>query len=59
MKVRRLNEIGQKEFKDFITRTRNDEVLDIPIALLSDAGTSDVITDDLEVDSKKKIQFAL
>ena len=40
--------------KDFITRTRNDEVLDIPIALLSDAGTSDVITDDLEVDSKKK-----
>jgi hypothetical protein len=54
MKVRRLNEIGQKEFKDFITRTRNDEVLDIPIALLSDAGTSEVITDDLEVDSKKK-----
>ena len=31
MKVRRLNEIGQREFEDFIIRTKNGEVLDIPI----------------------------
>ena len=53
MKVRRLNKIGQIEFEDFITRTKQGEILDIPIPLLSDPRTSEAIADDLEIDRKR------
>ena len=49
MKVRKLNEEGQKQFEEFIERTKDGESLPIPLNLLSDPKTSAAIADDLEV----------
>ena len=49
MKVRKLNEVGQEQFREFIERSKNGEELAVPLGLLSDLKTSEVIADVLEV----------